>query len=419
MDTGYFVRTKSTDGGQTSGSTYSFHEFVPNQDGSYTPAVMRLSATPDDGYVFSKWIASSPELLGAVDDPTNAVSYANLDPAAFAGGSGSYTAVFAPEPVLTEEGYQVSVTLKDTEMGTTLPVNVTFDEVTTSGVSSLTTSASGPTLPIGFQLGDPAKYYDIETTATYEGEIQVVIDYSDVSLTGDPKLLHYEDTDDDGQADTWIDRTVSVNTDNHMIYGTVYSLSPFSIVEMIDIPGMKLDAITQLSQIPTGNRKVDDGIVRAIDHISKSLEAKYWITSIHISDKKIFDEEKKAVKELEKICDDSANISCIGIVSMVIEDLVRVDEMLAQVAYEDAIKSCSVSDHKIRDKIDKELDKCQDEFEKAQKEIRKTKKDGSPDPDYDKAIDHYKKVWEHAQHALELTQDATDDDGKGKGGKKK
>ena len=39
-------------------------------------------------------------------------------------------------------------------------------------------------------------------------------------------------------------------------------------------------------------------------------------------------------------------------------------------------------------------------MEKAQKELDHTKKDDTPDPKYDKAIDHYKKAWKDAQKAM-------------------
>jgi hypothetical protein len=48
----------------------------------------------------------------------------------------------------------------------------------------------------------------------------------------------------------------------------------------------------------------------------------------------------------------------------------------------------------------KEIDKALKEMAKALKELDHTKKDGTLDPKYDKAIDHYKKAWEHAQHAM-------------------
>ena len=53
----------------------------------------------------------------------------------------------------------------------------------------------------------------------------------------------------------------------------------------------------------------------------------------------------------------------------------------------------------------KEIAEAQKEMVEAQEELSHTKKDGTPDPDYDKAIEHYKKAWEHAQHALGLEPD--------------
>jgi len=47
----------------------------------------------------------------------------------------------------------------------------------------------------------------------------------------------------------------------------------------------------------------------------------------------------------------------------------------------------------------KEIKKAEKEMQKAQKELDHIKKDGTPDPKYDKAIDHYKKAWKHAQRA--------------------
>ena len=44
--------------------------------------------------------------------------------------------------------------------------------------------------------------------------------------------------------------------------------------------------------------------------------------------------------------------------------------------------------------IDDEIADCEDELDKAQDEI--------DDKDYDKAIDKFKKAWEHAQEAIEL-----------------
>ena len=112
--------------------------------------------------------------------------------------------------------------------------------------------------------------------------------------------------------------------------------------------------------------------------------------------KKVFDEAKKAVKELMKLKDKKNTPSNVAeACGEAIDNLVEATCLLATIAYEEAQEYAGDK------KVDKELEKCEEEMGKAQKELDKTKKDGTPDPKYDKAINHYKKAWEHAQKAME------------------
>ena len=98
---------------------------------------------------------------------------------------------------------------------------------------------------------------------------------------------------------------------------------------------------------------------------------------------KVYDEEKKAVKELKKIHDPT--------ILDIIESIVGIGHSLSQTAIEAAIAAGGGQ---------KEIDRALKEIGKAQKELDHTRKDGTPDPKYDKAIDHYKKAWKHAQKAI-------------------
>ena len=101
--------------------------------------------------------------------------------------------------------------------------------------------------------------------------------------------------------------------------------------------------------------------------------------------KKVFDEEKKAVKGLMKIVKKGDS----GIdteISDVIALLVDVDRELAQNAINEAKTFAGDK------KVDKEIEKAEKELVKGDKEASKGK--------FDKAIDKYKKAWEHAQKAL-------------------
>lgn len=161
----------------------------------------------------------------------------------------------------------------------------------------------------------------------------------------------------------------------------------------------KQQALDELNAIyPTGDKKIDKKLEKAINHINKSLNPDLWEDDNHLDEKhgkKVFDEEKKAVKELKKLIDKKDTPQDVkDVCQEVIDKLVEADDILAHTVYDEA--SAYAGDPK----VDKELEKCDKEFEKAQKELDHTKKDGAPDPHYDKAIDHFKKAWEHAQKAL-------------------
>jgi hypothetical protein len=125
----------------------------------------------------------------------------------------------------TPEGSNIEVQPIDHTAGDQ-PVTLTFDNVTGYGTTSLTTSEVGNPPPSGFKLGHPPTYYDLSTTASYTGAIEICLDYSDTFFynESDLKLLYYEG----GQ---WTDVTSSLNTLNNIICGNVTSLLPFVIVE--------------------------------------------------------------------------------------------------------------------------------------------------------------------------------------------
>jgi hypothetical protein len=167
--------------------------------------------------------------------------------------------------------------------------------------------------------------------------------------------------------------------------------------------GSKVSVVSDLSALlPTGDKKTDHCIEKAIEHIQRSLnidpkhpekepEHPIWLDETTLDPKhgkKVFDEEKKAVKELEHIIKDKKAAQDVkDACQAAIDALVAADKALAQTAIEEAIEAGGDP---------KEIAKAQDEMTKAQEELDHTKKDGIPDPRYDKAIDHYKKAWEHA-----------------------
>lgn len=121
----------------------------------------------------------------------------------------------------TRAGTNVAVQPVDATTGAT-PVSITFASVSQAGGTALTTTRTGPATPRGFSLGVPPTYFDLTTTATFSGSVTVCIDSSGMTFPGAPRIFHYEN----GQ---WLDKTVSVDTTNHLICARVSSLSPFAV----------------------------------------------------------------------------------------------------------------------------------------------------------------------------------------------
>jgi len=154
------------------------------------------------------------------DFPTTAGAFQTT----YGGNRDAFVVVFAPGTP-TEPGMNVSVEPPDESTGET-PVALTFSNVTEAGITQLNTSSGGPLPPAGFVLGIPTIYYDLNTTATFTGAIEVCIDYSNVTFINEStlQLFHFE-------GGVWVDRTSSHDPVNNIICAQVTSLSPFAIFE--------------------------------------------------------------------------------------------------------------------------------------------------------------------------------------------
>jgi len=104
-------------------------------------------------------------------------------------------------------------------------VSVTFSEVTGAGDTTMTVSTTNP----GGGLASfrfLGTWYDIDSTATYDGPVTVCITYDDSGISAgrerNLKIFHWDGTD-------WVDVTSSLDTDNNIICGTVSSLSWFGV----------------------------------------------------------------------------------------------------------------------------------------------------------------------------------------------
>lgn len=167
--------------------------------------------------------------------------------------------------VVTEEGTDVVVQPVDPATGDA-PVTMTFDDVTESGVTSLVTSSMGQPPPSGFKLGMPATYYELSTTAQFEGAVEICIDYSGINY-GNEMMLTLEHL----EGGVWVDVTTSLDTVNKIICGSATSLSSFAIFEPEEPAGMIEALITQIDAL-----EIPDGIKNSLTRV---LEAAIIVLS--------------------------------------------------------------------------------------------------------------------------------------------
>lgn len=107
--------------------------------------------------------------------------------------------------------------------------SVTFPTVTQAGDTTFTAKSmwSVPSVPLtGFQLGTIPTYYDVHTTALWSGTATVCFQYKPSNFNDDESLLQILHN----ESGTWTDRTLSIDTANHIICAGVTSFSELAFV---------------------------------------------------------------------------------------------------------------------------------------------------------------------------------------------
>jgi hypothetical protein len=121
------------------------------------------------------------------------------------------------------------VIVTDEPTGTT----ITFSAVTNPGVTTVMTSSDNPVGNLDENFKVRSVFMDISTTAVYTGSIDIYIDYSNLGVNNpnNLKLLHWQLIDETNYG--WVDVTTNLDEPNHIICGSVDSLSWFVLVEFM------------------------------------------------------------------------------------------------------------------------------------------------------------------------------------------
>lgn len=152
---------------------------------------------------------------------------------------------------------------------------------------------------------------------------------------------------------------------------------------------IKEDAITKLEKAKTGNKRIDQEIDRAINHIKNSLEKLLWLNIITLTNtpegKRVFQEEHQAVMVMQTPKGRPPIIpsEVRAVFTEVTNDLVKADKLIAERA---------VAEIKIYAGIDEKIDH---EIKMAERELAFASKENDPA----KTIKRYELAWEHTQYA--------------------
>lgn len=148
-------------------------------------------------------------------------------------------------------------------------VDLKFDDVTLAGETTVTITEGGPPPPSGFKLigltGGPI-YFDVETTAVFEGFVKICIDYSEFTVGGDPAKLAFAHDDGTG----WDDIGTSTDTVNKIICGTTDEFSFFAIVENADPVELLADLVEAVAAL-NAKKSIINSLDAKLDAAEKAL----------------------------------------------------------------------------------------------------------------------------------------------------
>jgi hypothetical protein len=168
-------------------------------------------------------------------------------------------------------------------------VGLTFDNVATGGATQVETSTAGPGPgPGNFELapeGGAGLYYDINTSCTFTGNIDICISYDDTGMTPEQeaslRLWHWDTL---LVPPAWVDVTTSVDTVNNKVCGQVSHLSVFALgaaprfegfFQPINMPPQAMSVFKAGSTIPVKFRLRTFFTQQIIDNATATIGLEY------------------------------------------------------------------------------------------------------------------------------------------------
>lgn len=180
-----------------------------------------LAASPDSGFVYLP--VFDHDVVLTIDARAGSPTLHQI--LAYTGGGRGTKGLAVTPGLLTPAGAGVSV---EPAKGAA----ITFSNVTAAGNTTVTSSnVSGISPPPGFVISGLPVYFEVRTTATFGGPVDVCFMYNDAGLSplaeASLRLLHEE-------GGVFVDRTTTLDTTAKRICGRVSSFSQFVVAIRAD-----------------------------------------------------------------------------------------------------------------------------------------------------------------------------------------
>lgn len=203
-------------------------------------------------------------------------------------------------PLVANTARGTNVVVMPLDPGTqTSPVTVTFPAVTQPGNTTLVIGPAGPPPPAGFAQGAPPLYYDVSTTAVFQGNAQVCVSYAGVSFQGPPALWHF-------QNGAWVNITTTVDPNAKVICGNTPSLSPFALFADVTPPQIQCalpDGRWQATDVSLPCTASDAG-----SGLANAADASFVLSTLVAAGTETSD----ATTGSRKVCDAAGNCATAG-----------------------------------------------------------------------------------------------------------
>jgi hypothetical protein len=217
--------------------------------------------------------------------------------------------------------------------------------------------------------------------------LTATIDWGDGSPTSTGTVVKTGETFSVNGSHTYADDgTYTVKT---TIDDTATSLNLTSTTSTATVAGVQAlaqDVLAQATALLAGASKPDAGKLKdVVKKLDESLDPDLWVDGDHLDPKhgqKVFDSQKDAVGKLMDLLKSKKSEIPDATLQAMIDDIVHVDQILAERAVSDAI-AASGDPHKIAE-AQKELDKAGEQLARGK---------------FDDAIEHYKQAWHKAMEA--------------------